>query len=81
MSAKGFITVVERNIDYNGDVTRLPGLRLQIRHIIAYMPMPTYRGKEHEGCKVLMADRESYSVVESVEELDRLIEEAERTGG
>lgn len=73
MSVKGFITVTEMDIDYDGVATPRPGFRLQVRHIIGYMPFREYRKKSQKGSKVFMANYESYGVQETVDQLDDLI--------
>lgn len=76
MSTKDFITVTEMDIDYDGEACALPGMRLQIRHIVAYKPFTEWREKEQAGSRVFLTDRESYAVKETVEELDALMEAA-----
>lgn len=76
MSVKGFITVTEMDIDYDGVATLHPGFRMQVSHIIGYMPFREYRKKAQKGSKVFMAAYESYAVQETVDQLDSLIQEA-----
>jgi len=53
--------------DYQGEPEKLPGLRLQIPHIVGYMP------HSQGGAVVQTSDHESYRVAESVEQIDRAI--------
>lgn len=64
-----FITVTHVILCYDGSTEKLPGLRLQISHIVGYMP------HSQGGAVIQTSDHESYRVAESVEQLDRAIDD------
>jgi hypothetical protein len=72
---RGFITVTLREGPHSLSETPFitPGLRLQVPHIVGYYPVLAKGGKVL--CTTVLLSGYSRNVVETVEELDRLIKD------
>jgi hypothetical protein len=66
-----FITLTV-TIERDEKVSTIPGLRLQVRHIIAYGAR--WSAKPEKGSSVKMLGGMDYNVAETAEEIDKLIE-------